>query len=111
MGRNASESDSASTVYDEGGQPANDGEACATGEAADRCTRWALRGAWERCVIDGMFRNLGDSCGRIRDPQALGKCISVALTVRESEGVIVVMKSGNADGAKDPHHVYVESAV
>lgn len=60
---------------------------------------------------EGMFRNLGGPWGRIRDPQAWRECINVALIVRESEGAIVATKSGNADGAKGPCRVYVESEV
>ena len=86
--RNAIELDSASLHYKTGVANLSEMPKPATvGEVTFTCNQLAPRGDWRQRVGTERLRNLGDP-----------KCCFTAL--RESDGLIVVKKRGNACGAK-----------
>ena len=79
-------------------------------EATDMCTRRALRGERGRRALKDGSRNLGDPAGSFpltAGENGVEEDITSRRLGRESDGLVVARKRGNARGAKVPCRKYV----
>lgn len=97
-----------------GGQPPEDGEACHLSGKKRNASTWRTgRSAWRERAQKDMSETWETRASR-RDERAsqFRECITWSGPRRESDGLIVALKRGNARGAKEPccTHAFIHEA-